>query len=391
MRLSSFYRKISLKQWLLIALFFLLVNVIISIQLYLTALKNDLPISWVNVFYNEMPLWLPWIAITPLVLYLNFQFPLNRSYRLGKHMTLHLVSGFFLIFIISNITLLYKFWLHGYVKLEELNFQKYFPYLGYRFFSDLLIYIFLTIVCLVLKIYSDHQQKVVEALEVSLRNNQLKNQLTQAQLQALKLQLNPHFLFNTLNTISSLTITNQKNNSVDVTNNLAAFLRRTLAFEQEQLVPLYKEIEFFDLYLQIEKARFPNRLHIQKEIEKECLSLPIPNLILQPLVENAIKHGIARSKNASKIELKISKMHKWLLIQLWNEGKTLALDWENKINIGLANTLERLNKIYGDHYTFNLVNRNDKPGVVAVLRLPLQKGSSILIHSTDRRINKNSL
>lgn len=338
----------------------------------MTALKFKLQANWLSLFINELPIWLIWFWITPYIMYLHFHYSLSGVEKRVENFVRHLIAGLLIVWAISNVVLIAKLLNMGY--LEEWTVNNYLPYFGYRFSNDVLNYLFISMIAFSIKIYTTKRQEEIKNLKISLKNNQLNNQLTQAQLQALKLQLNPHFLFNTLNTISSLTLTDQKMEAVEVTNNLSAFLRYTLAFNHEQLVPLQREIAFFDFYLKIEKARFPLRLKVKKEISQASYAVLVPNLILQPLVENAIKHGIGQSKDAGEILLKIECDKGWLLIQLWNDGKPLDKNWEHKINIGLANTIERLNKIYGASYTFNLLNRKGKSGAVAVLRLPTKIG-----------------
>ncbi len=369
MSVLKFYRDFGRRNWGLLACFYLLVNTVVSFQYYMTALKSRANTNWLILFVNEIPVWFLWLLVTPLILFLNFQFPWGEKQIKLKKLLTHLFISFVLVFCLSNIVLAGKLINMGY--LDRWTLKAYFPYFGYRFLNDCFIFIFLSIIGQLLSSFEIRRQHEIRALQASLKNNQLNNQLTQAQLQALKLQLSPHFLFNTLNTISSLTMTGQKEHSVAVTQNLSAFLRRTLDFEGEQLVPLQKEIEFFDLYLQIEKARFPKRLQINKEISDDCYHLKVPNLILQPLVENAVKHGIGKTKAAGMIRLKIQRIDSWLNILLSNEGKILDKDWEYKLNVGLANTIERLDKIYGNTYIFQLKNKDDQTGVECILNIPL--------------------
>ena len=370
MSIANFYRTFGKTNWILLASLYLMANTVVSFQNYFTALKNRLHSDWFSLFVNELPVWSLWLVLTPLILYINFRFPSNEKTAGWKDYFFPVLLGVGIVFGISNLVLVPKLLHMGY--LEEWTMANYLPYFGYRFLNDCMIYIVISIIGLLIKSYASMREQEIKALQISLHNNQLNDQLTRAQLQALKLQLNPHFLFNTLNTISSLTLTDQKSSALAVTQSLSSFLRRTLEFEQEQLVPLHKEIEFFDLYLQIEQVRFADRLKIYKEVNPDCLELEVPNLLLQPLVENAVKHGIGQSKEGGEIKLHISCDDTWLIIKLSNDGKKLDYNWTNKVSVGLSNTLERLNKLYGALYSFNLTNRLDQKGVLCALKIPLK-------------------
>ena len=225
------------------------------------------------------------------------------------------------------------------------------------------------VVIVLIRSYSLRKSNELNLVLMRLKNDQLRNQLTQSQLQALKLQLNPHFLFNTLNTISSLTLVGEKNSSINVTTKLGDFLRRTLDYEEHQLVSLNKELEFFDLYLDIECSRFED-LKLERAIDQSVLSRRVPNLILQPLIENAIKYGISKSKNARLIELKIREDDEMIKIELFNEGPGLA-NLPHSKGTGLTNVESRLKKLYPDRYLFEMKNDQNRDGVVSSIHIPI--------------------
>ncbi len=282
-------------------------------------------------------------------------------------MIIYLAFGTFLLFALSNLTLVYMFSVYGYIDLSATNFEEYSPYFFSRFANDLLIFIFIVSITVIIRSYTLRKSNELSLALMKLKNDQLKNQLTQSQLQALKLQLNPHFLFNTLNTISSLTLVGEKDNSIEVTTKLGDFLRRTLDYEDHQLVTLNKELEFFDLYLDIESSRFKD-LKLERTIDPSILSEQVPNLILQPLIENAIKYGIAKSKQARLIELKIKELDGMIKINLFNEGPKLA---DTQKGTGLSNVENRLQKLYPDKYFFEMKNDDQRKGVTSTIHIPV--------------------
>lgn len=196
----------------------------------------------------------------------------------------------------------------------------------------------------------------------------LQNQLVYSQLNALKMQLHPHFLFNALNSVSALMTHNTKD-AQKVLSKLSELLRIMLDQNQKQLIPLKDELTYIKSYLDIEQIRFQDRLIITYEIEDNLLDLKIPNLILQPLVENAIKHGFSKKVDTGLIEIKAKNVGKYLVLTVKDDGLGFQNGKIVGMGIGLKNTKERLKQIYKDDFSFELLSSQDK-GVVAKISLP---------------------
>lgn len=324
---------------------------------------------WLELFLVQLPIWYGWMLASPLMLYMVNKFPLNQENWVSRVFR-YFLFGIALVLVLSNLTLIYMFSVYGYLDLSTASFSEYAPYLFSRFTNDFLIFVLVQLALVIVHSYSIQKNNQLNLALERLKNNQLKSQLTQAQLHALKLQLNPHFLFNTLNTISSLTLIGEKTTSVNVTSKLGDFLRRTLDFEEHQLVSVEKELEFFDLYMDIEKSRFKDRIELTKTIDQECLNLRIPNLILQPLIENAIKYGIAKSSEARKIKLEIFEKNSRIYISLFNEGSFLQ-DESIEEGTGLSNVRSRLSKLYGEDFLFTVQNHSTVEGVMTKIEIPL--------------------
>jgi LytS/YehU family sensor histidine kinase len=208
--------------------------------------------------------------------------------------------------------------------------------------------------------------------EEELRGSRMEAQLAQAQLQALRMQLHPHFLFNTLNAVSAL-----MHRDLDAAERMLArlsdFLRLTLETGGAHEVPLRQELDFLRRYLEIEQTRFADRLDVRVDVEPVTLDARVPNLILQPLVENAIRHGVARSSAAGRIEIAAHRRNGSLLLEVRDDGPGLpeGADRPEREGVGLTNTRARLRQLYGATSHLTLANRREG-GLHVTLTLPFR-------------------
>jgi hypothetical protein len=202
-----------------------------------------------------------------------------------------------------------------------------------------------------------------------VRSALLEARAAQAELQALKMQLQPHFLFNALNSISALTLEHPRA-AVRMIARLGDFLRKTIDNNGAQEVSLQDEIEFLRCYLEIEQVRFRDRLQVTFDTEPAALRGQVPNLILQPIVENAIKHGIAPTMEAGRIQVRARCNESWLEVQVENDGPAAVQPGAPlREGVGVGNTRERLHQLYRDAFQLSLDPRPEG-GAVMTLRLP---------------------
>lgn len=219
-----------------------------------------------------------------------------------------------------------------------------------------------------------HHKALIKA-EQQRRNEQLQklkaqSETKEAQLKMLRYQLNPHFLFNTLNAISSLIQYQDTKLANTMLINLSEFLRYSLDNNPKQQVTVAEEIEMLQLYLKIEKVRFDQRLTVNIDISDDALIAKIPSLLLQPLIENSIKYAITPAINGGCISIIGYCENKQLVIKVSDSGKGFQHQQQLFSGIGLSNTVERLETLYGNNYSFNIENISPT-GLQITLRLPL--------------------
>ena len=202
------------------------------------------------------------------------------------------------------------------------------------------------------------------------REAELESRLVQARLQALRMQLNPHFLFNTLNSIASL-VYEEPQAADEMIGSLSELLRLALDDSTRQEITLREELNFLDKYLLIEQARFGERLRIEKEIEPDALDATVPILILQPLVENAVKHGIEMQLAPGLIRVVAIKSGDKLLLQVADNGRgaEAAADGNLKEGVGLSNTRSRLKELYGESASLT-IRAGETGGFLAEIQIP---------------------
>lgn len=220
-----------------------------------------------------------------------------------------------------------------------------------------------------------------ETAERERRTLELETRLTQANLQALKIQLQPHFLFNTLNSISSLIHENPKA-ADDMIGSLSQFLRTTLNVSAKDEIPLEVELEFLDHYLEIQQTRFGNRLKICRDVEPGASDALVPPLILQPLVENAIRHGIEPRERGGTVAIRAARKNGCLHLEISDDGAGFSggqlLRPGN--GVGLSNTEARLQTLYGQKHQFTL-KANQPTGASVTIEIPFR-----LSHPNDNKV-----
>ncbi len=333
---------ISSRRNIIFYLFFWLILIIINFLLLNLALKMDFVVSLGDSLVFNLLLCGLGLSFWYSTRYISFE-----------------GTGFYKILVnhIIGAIVVSALWLFcGYIILKEvLGFndsyqQFFFTTLPWRFLIGVLIYFVITSFYYLIIYYSGFQER-------KLYEAELKNLVTQAELKSLKFQINPHFIFNSLNSMSALT-TIDPGKARGMILKLAEFLRYTLANNDQQENKLKDELNNIKLYLEIEKIRFEDKFDFTEELSAECLEHEVPNMLLQPLFENAIKHAVYESLEKVKVNLKCSGENGYLKIEVSN---TFDLDTKSKkgAGVGLKNIRERLRLIYHQNNLMEVAKENN--------------------------------
>jgi len=315
--------------------------------------------AWVKLFLTSVLSWLPWALATPLIMRLGRRFPLMKRGSIVAWLV-H-IAGCAAIALVSAAWLAWlEFLLNPFAYASG---PKRFGYLLFdKFYGGLLSYLLLYAGILATQYVMDSGARLAYQQTETARLNE---QLAKAQLDALRRQIEPHFLFNTLNAVTGLVREGRNETAVSMIAELSDFMRRVLEDSTRQEVPLGEEMAFAQKYLEIQKVRFVERLQLSVDVPSELLTAQVPTLILQPMVENAIKHGIAKRAQGGAVRIAASRSDATLTVAVYNDGPGLPASWETSHSgIGISNMRTRLRSLYGD--AFKLKLENQAPGGVEV-------------------------
>jgi two-component system LytT family sensor kinase len=312
-----------------------------------------------------------WALLTPVILFLGRQFPIDRL-PLVPAIALHLVlAAGFSVFELSIDSVLYLR-LHLFPLVMSEFGGTLVRLLVTGFHGGILQYWMVLGAQWGVLYYQRYQERSRDVLRFELRASALQSQLVRAQLTALKMQLQPHFLFNTLNAITVLVRQQRSRDAEQMLGHLGDLLRRVLEDIDAQEVSLRRELEYLKIYLAIEQVRFSDRLRVEISADPAALDATVPQLILQPIVENAIRHGIGRRSSAGQILISASKINGGVELRVEDDGPGLPPNGSvSNQGIGLANTRARLQQLYGDGASLDIKDGN-QGGVVATVNFPFR-------------------
>ena len=331
--------------------------------------------SWRQTISFGVSFWALWLLFLPAVAWLSFLFPVERR-RLARNVSLHLLGCLLVVGVnraafrtLDRISPGPQSSAAPGRSLDSKTARVGPPaafgvFLGLRAALDVLVYWSLVGACQAIRNLRTSQEREQRATE-------LKARLIRAELQALRMQINPHFLFNTLNSIAVLVYVNPRA-ADEMLGDLSELLRRSLDSIEEQEIPLAQELEFIGAYIGIEQKRFGERLRVEQSVPDELMKALVPALILQPLVENAIRHGIEPHRGAGTVSIEAKQEDKHLQLVVRDNGKGLAggLNGSARRGVGLANTQARLKGLYGHDQSFT-VGKAGVEGCQVHIRLPL--------------------
>ena len=337
-----------------------------------TLVDPMLPAAPVALTFIESYLW---AVVTPLVFSLTSYYPLERGHILPR-MALFFVAGMAIAVAMDVLTGFLRFDVFQVVRGRYADVGLMYRLRHLWFMNEFLYYIAILAGGVARDYFLRYQSRREQAIRLETQAAQLQVQLADARLAALRTQLNPHFLFNTLHAVSAL-VERDPRGVRRMIARLSELLRTTLDGADEQEVPLSQELTFTHRYLEIMQIRFQGRLVIESQIEPGALDALVPNLILQPLVENAIKHGVSKIDEAGRIEIHAQREGGRLLMSVRDNGPRVG---ENGLRagdgLGLRNTRERLSELYGTEQSLTLKPAGDE-GVIAEVSIPYHKRSDL--------------
>ena len=338
--------------------FWTLLGLSFASQFYISSAKAGLEVTWTQAVNYALADWYVFALLSIPVIQLARRFRFEGSNRM-RSLAAHAVASVFFSFAYMVLRALVGQW------QSQAAFNDVFkPLLVKTWHFNLLIYWVIVTVSHAFDYYRKYRER-------EFRASELEKRLVQAKLQALQMQLNPHFLFNTLHSISSL-----MHKDVEAADRMIArlsdLLRAALEGAETQEVTLRQELELLQLYLSIEQIRFGNRLTVKMNIAPDTLEAQVPNLILQPLVENAIRHGIEPRARPGCIELLAHRQDGTLALVVSDDGGGLGENGTIKEGVGLSNTRARLRELYGATHRFELV-RGQSGSVRVELSIPFRE------------------
>jgi two-component system, LytTR family, sensor kinase len=324
-----------------------------------------------NPWWHYLLSWLAgvyiWALLTPGMLWLGRRFPLERGNwmrRAGLHLCLG--AGFSVLQLALESAASERL---GIFPLVMSTVRSAFSFLLLAgFHGGILTYWAVLGVQWGILYYRGYEERTREALELELRTSELQSQLMGARLSAMKMQLQPHFLFNTLNAIMVLVRQRKVREAETMLGHLSDLLRFVLQDVEMQEVSLRRELQYLQLYLSIEQLRFPDRLRVEISAEGAVQEAAVPQMGLQPLVENAIRHGIGARSSAGRIRIRAARVNDTLQLQVEDDGPGFAPSAEGR-GIGLANTRARLQQLYGEAGTLRIGN-GEGGGTAVTMSLP---------------------
>lgn len=348
-----------------IAIAWLAVGAITATQVVVGMAALGMRHNWISLFFTTAAAWLIWVVATPLILSLSRRFPLKRT-RDWKNVPVHLAAA--LVISVARIAWSAALeWAVNPIQDPNPSYRTMFFTMVYMQFHTGLIIYGATVAI----------DNIVDSVRRLARGEaeaaRLAGELSKAQLDALRRQLEPHFLFNTLNGISGLVREKRNEDAVAMIAGLSDLLRRVLEDSGRQLVPLAEEVSFLESYIELQTMRFGDRLKVTVDIPIELYGALVPALVLQPLVENAIVHGIGKLVEGGEIRVTARESAGTLSLYLYNDGPTVSSARESagtdRTGIGLSNTRGRLVTLYGSDGSVELRNGHQS-GIETIIKVP---------------------
>jgi two-component system LytT family sensor kinase len=322
------------------------------------------PIAAWRAFVGEAPQWFGWAALTPAIIALGERYPLRRPVR-PSAIVVHGAASLGASLFLAVCDALVNAWVRpstaGFVAMTRNWFLGGLP-------ATTLVYFAIVVASYAWRSSMRLQRREREAAA-------LQAQLRDAQLSALRMQLQPHFLFNSLNAVMALVRDHDTKRAVHALSLLSDVLRATVNAGNAHETTLASEIDFVTRYLGIEQVRFGDRLRVIVDVPDDLCDAQVPVFILQPFVENSLKHGVLRERDGNEIVIRARREASSLVLEVLDDGRGLAAPSGGEAGVGIANARARLNRMYGAGAALSVQNASHGRGVMVQIRMPLVRAS----------------
>ncbi|GAA4325628.1 hypothetical protein GCM10023115_40190 [Pontixanthobacter gangjinensis] len=368
MTLSKLKQKyIDFRLVLLLAGFYLLFDLVVIAKIaymraYMPAMKEELFV-WSDFLLNNLLFdYIIVIAYMTMIAISTKRF-LNKNYSWVKIISIHTIFSILIGLIIRFLFDSYSI-LIGKVSLAEFDLRR--SINAFIYVLDLNFLIYFAMVFIIYTYYYLRQVK-----EAEKRHSKLESQLVNTRMKMLSSQLQPHFLFNTLNSIAVLTDMD-KEKAKDTIADLSDFLREILYNSDRNRISLDEELRILEYYLNIVNVRFSDHLSIKKDIKEELLLRKVPAMLLQPVIENSIKHGYSYDHTHLNVLVSVYQEDDMLVIKVENDGAPVSMTHAELMEkgVGLKNINDRLHNLYQDNFFFEIRNKSNDEGVETIIKIP---------------------
>jgi hypothetical protein len=321
--------------------------------------------AWLPLFVIQLATWLPWALATPWIISLARRYPIIRGTTL-RTVAVHL-AAFITLSVVAEawsatLQVLFNPW-------GNRQPPTFWDTWSITLLYQILIFVIAYVLILTITYLIDSRENMARQMTETARLNE---ELSKAQLAALRRQMEPHFMFNTLNSIAALVRDRRNDAAVSMIVGLSEFLRRATESSHRSQVTLGEEVEYLQRYVDIQQVRFGERLHVSVDIPTDLLDVQVPDLLLQPLVENAIKHGISQRTAGGQVRVAGERKNGSLYLSVYNDGPSCPRDWETTSGgVGLANLRTRLRILHGDAADLSMTPAGLQ-GVQVIVTLPVK-------------------
>jgi two-component system, LytTR family, sensor kinase len=322
--------------------------------------------AWLPLFATSLATWLPWALATPWIISLARRYPIIRDTTV-RTVAVHLAAFASISVVTEAWSALLQVIFNPWGNRQSPTFWN---TLSITLLYQVLIFLIAYALTVTITYLVDSRENIARQMTETARLNE---ELSKAQLAALRRQMEPHFMFNTLNSIAGLVRDLRNDAAVSMIVGLSEFLRRATENSHRSQVTLAEEVEYLQRYVDIQKVRFGERLRVSVDIPADLLDTQVPNLLLQPLVENAIKHGVATRVVGGNVRVTGARKDSSVCLSVYNDGPSFPDDWQtNGAGVGLANLRTRLQILHGDASELQM-RRAGADGVEVIVTLPLKE------------------